>query len=109
MITALHQLDEQSLVKILTEPRNALVRQYQRLFEFEGVALQFTDEALLAIARQAIERGTGARGLRGVLESLLRKTMFELPSKENVSTCEINEEVVTQRLCTKVHRLLGLD
>ncbi len=82
IITALHDLDEQSLVKILTEPRNALIRQYQRLFEFDGVALEFTDDALLAIARQAIDRGTGARGLRGVLEGLLRKAMYELPSAE---------------------------
>ncbi len=102
VITALHQLDEQSLVKILTEPRNALVRQYQRLFEFEGVELHFTDAALLAIARQAIDRGTGARGLRGVLEGLLRKTMFELPSKENVATCEINEAVVNEGVTMKL-------
>lgn len=94
IITALHDLDEQGLVRILTEPRNALVRQYQRLFEFEGVALMFTDEALSSIARQAIERGTGARGLRGVLEGLLRKTMFELPSKDGLSEYLVDESAV---------------
>ena len=94
IITALHDLDEQGLVRILTEPRNALVRQYQRLFEFEGVELGFTEEALLAIAARAIERGTGARGLRGVMEGLLRKTMFELPSMEAVGKCEVDEDAV---------------
>ncbi len=94
VITALHDLDEQGLVQILTEPRNALVRQYQRLFEFEGVALKFTDDALKSIARQAIDRGTGARGLRGVMEGLLRKTMFDLPSLEGASECLVDEEAV---------------
>ncbi|MGR9107960.1 MAG: AAA family ATPase, partial [Gammaproteobacteria bacterium] len=94
VITALHDLDEQALVQILTEPRNALVRQYQRLFEFEGVRLEFTPEALIAIARQAIERGTGARGLRGVMEGLLRKVMFEMPSVEGASSCLADEEAV---------------
>lgn len=94
IITALHDLDEQGLVRILTEPRNALARQYKRLFEFEGVTLSFTDEAMLAIARKALERGTGARGLRGVLEGLLRRTMFELPSLEGAVECVVDESVV---------------
>jgi ATP-dependent Clp protease ATP-binding subunit ClpX len=94
IITALHDLDEQGLVRILTEPRNALARQYQRLFEFERVELTFTDKALLAIAHKAIERGTGARGLRGVLESLLRKTMYELPSLDNIAGCVVEEDTV---------------
>lgn len=94
IISALHDLDEQGLVRILTEPRNALVRQYQKLFEFEGVALRFTDEALASIARQAIDRGTGARGLRGVLESLLRKTMFELPSLDSAYECLVDDDAV---------------
>ena len=94
VITALHDLDEQALVQILTEPRNALVRQYQKLFEYEEVKLEFTPEALGAIARQAIARGTGARGLRGVMEGLLRKAMYELPSLEGVTACRVNEAMV---------------
>jgi ATP-dependent Clp protease ATP-binding subunit ClpX len=103
IITALHDLDEQGLVHILTQPRNALVKQYQRLFEYEGVELQFTDEALLAIARKALDRGTGARGLRGVLEGLLRKTMFEMPSKEGVKECLVDEESVSDGKAVEMH------
>jgi ATP-dependent Clp protease ATP-binding subunit ClpX len=95
VITALHDLDESALVKILTEPRNALVRQYERLFEFEDVKLEFTPDALSAIAKQAIARGTGARGLRGVMEGLLRKAMYEMPSMQGVSACTVDEAVVT--------------
>ncbi|MES9967181.1 MAG: ATP-dependent Clp protease ATP-binding subunit ClpX, partial [Sedimenticola sp.] len=92
VITALHDLDEAALVKILTEPRNALVKQYQRLFEFEGVKLDFTPEALTSIAKQAIERGTGARGLRGVMEGLLRKVMYDMPSLEGAMGCVVDED-----------------
>ncbi len=94
VITALHDLDEAALIQILTEPRNALVRQYQRLFEFEGVTLRFTEDALAAIARQAIERGTGARGLRGVVEGLLRRVMYEMPSQEGAVECLVDREAV---------------
>jgi ATP-dependent Clp protease ATP-binding subunit ClpX len=94
VITALHDLDEAALVRILTEPRNALVRQYQRLLAFEGVELDFTPDALTAIARRAIERGTGARGLRSVLEALLRRTMFDLPSMTDVTKCLVDENAV---------------
>ena len=94
VITALHDLDEHALVQILTEPRNALVKQYKRLFEFEGVELEFTDQALTAIALQAIQRGTGARGLRGVMEGLLRKVMFEMPSIQGASHCLVDEQDV---------------
>jgi ATP-dependent Clp protease ATP-binding subunit ClpX len=94
VITALHDLDESALVKILTEPRNALVRQYERLFEFEDVKLEFSPDALSAIAKQAIDRGTGARGLRGVMEGLLRKAMYEMPSMDGVSACTVDEAVV---------------
>lgn len=94
VITALHDLDEQALTQILTEPRNALFRQYKRIFEFEGVKLEFTQEALKAIVRQAIERGTGARGLRGVMEGLLRKVMFEIPSLQGATGCLVDEESV---------------
>jgi len=94
VIAALHDLDAEALVRILTEPRNALIRQYQQLFAFEGVELEFTAEALSAIARKAIERGTGARGLRSVLESLLKRAMFDLPSMPNVTHCRIDREAV---------------
>ncbi len=94
VITALHDLDEQALVQILTEPRNALVRQYQRLFEYEEVQLEFTSGALRAIARLAIERGTGARGLRGVMEGLLRKAMYEMPSSKGITACRVDKEMV---------------
>ncbi len=93
VITGLHDLDEQALVRILTEPRNALVRQYQKLFDFEGVTLNFTDDALIEIAQQAIQRGTGARGLRGVMEGLLRKVMFEMPG-QSASQCMVDEQAV---------------
>jgi len=94
IITALHDLDESVLQRVLTEPHNALVRQYQRLFQFEGVELTFTKEALCLIARQAIERGTGARGLRAVLEGLLRKAMYDIPSIEGAKQCLVNEQAV---------------
>ncbi len=94
VITALHDLDEDALVSILTEPQNALTKQYQQLFALDNTELDFTDDALKAIARKAIEHGTGARGLRGVLESILRKLMFTLPSTENVSRCVVTAEVV---------------
>ena len=98
VIANLEPLDEEALVKILTEPKNALVRQYQRLFKFDGVDLEFTKNALLAIAQQALERGTGARGLRGVLEKLLQKTMFELPSFEKIGRCIVNIDEETSEL-----------
>ena len=91
------ELDEDELVRILTEPKNALVRQYERLFEMEGVALTFTPEALREVARQAITRQTGARGLRSILESLLLDTMYELPSRTDVERVTITEEVVRGR------------
>lgn len=95
-------LEEQGLIRILTEPRNALARQYKRLFEFEGVQLDFTDDALLAIARKALQRGTGARGLRGVMEGLLRKTMFELPSLEGASECLVDEAAVNEEAAVRI-------
>jgi ATP-dependent Clp protease ATP-binding subunit ClpX len=98
VIANLEELDEEALVKILTEPKNALVRQYERLFKYDGVELDFSKDALLAIARQALERGTGARGLRGVLEKLLQKTMFELPSFENIGRCVVEIDDKTNEL-----------
>ncbi len=92
VIATLEDLDEDALVKILTQPKNALVKQYQRLFELENVELVFTDDALRAIARRAIERKTGARGLRSILEDILLDTMFELPSLDSVTQVVVNEE-----------------
>jgi len=84
IIATLNDLDEKSLVKILNEPKNSLIKQYQRLFEFENVELEFKDEAILEIAKKAISKKTGARGLRSILENILLKTMFELPDMEDV-------------------------
>jgi ATP-dependent Clp protease ATP-binding subunit ClpX len=90
----LEELDESALVTILTQPRNALVKQYARLFEMEGVELEFREDALAAIARKAMERKTGARGLRSIMEQILLDTMYELPSMENVSKVVIDEAVI---------------
>ncbi|MEH0073449.1 MULTISPECIES: ATP-dependent Clp protease ATP-binding subunit ClpX [Pannonibacter] len=94
VIATLEDLDEEALVTILTEPKNALVKQYQRLFEMENVELTFHDEALKAIARRAIERKTGARGLRSILEAILLDTMYELPGLKGVKEVVISPEVV---------------
>jgi ATP-dependent Clp protease ATP-binding subunit ClpX len=94
VIATLEDLDEEALKKILTEPKNALVKQYQRLFEMENVELTFQDDALSAVARKAIERHTGARGLRSIMEGILLDTMFELPGLEGVEQVVIGPEVV---------------
>ncbi|OQW94328.1 MAG: ATP-dependent protease ATP-binding subunit ClpX [Beggiatoa sp. IS2] len=94
VVAILEELNEAQLVQILTEPRNALTKQYLRLFEMEGTELEFREEALRAIASKAVERNTGARGLRSILESILLDTMYELPSMENVTKVIINESVV---------------
>ncbi len=91
---SVEQLDRAALIQILTEPKNALVKQYQRFFEYDGVALDFTEDSLEAIADQAILRGTGARGLRAILEEVLLNTMYELPSLTDVGECVISGEVV---------------
>lgn len=94
VIAALTDLDEDALVTILTQPKNALVKQYQRLFEMEDVQLTFTDDALVAIAARAIDRKTGARGLRSILEEILLESMFELPGMDNVEEVVVNAEAV---------------
>jgi ATP-dependent Clp protease ATP-binding subunit ClpX len=94
IIATLDDLDEKSLVKILNEPKNSLIKQYQRLFEFEEVELEFQDEAILEIAKKAISKKTGARGLRSILENILLKTMFELPDMENVIKVTIDNATV---------------
>ncbi len=93
----LTELSEEALIKILKEPKNALIKQYQKLFEFENVKLRFSDESLAAIARLAIERGSGARGLRSIMENIMVDIMYELPSQKNIKECIINEEVVLNR------------
>ena len=94
VLATLEDLDETALVTILTEPKNALVKQYKRLFEMENVNLTFTDDALNAIAKKAITRKTGARGLRSILEGILLETMFELPTFEGVEEVVVNAEVI---------------
>jgi ATP-dependent Clp protease ATP-binding subunit ClpX len=95
VIATLTDLDEAALVKILTEPKNALVKQYQRLFEIEDTKLNFTEDALRAIAKRAIERKTGARGLRSIMEDILLDSMFDLPGLASVREVVVNEEAVT--------------
>ncbi|MFZ4686743.1 MAG: ATP-dependent Clp protease ATP-binding subunit ClpX [Hyphomonadaceae bacterium] len=97
VIATLEDLDEPALIQILTEPKNALLKQYQRLFEMENVTLTFTDDALSAVARRAIQRKTGARGLRSIMEAILLDTMFELPNLRGVEEVAINAEVVEGR------------
>jgi len=96
VLATLEDLDEESLVTILSKPKNALVKQYQKLFELEDAKLTFTDEALVSIAKRAISRKTGARGLRSILEDILLDTMFDLPALENVSEVVVNAEAVNK-------------
>jgi ATP-dependent Clp protease ATP-binding subunit ClpX len=98
VITSVHNLDREALIRILTEPRNALVRQYRRLFELDGVDLEFTDDALEAVADQAILRGTGARGLRAILEEVLMSVMYEVPSRKDVEGVVITSESVLENV-----------
>ena len=94
VIATLEELDVPALIQILTEPKNALCKQYQRLFEIEGVKLTFTEEALTAIAKKAIERKTGARGLRSIMESMLLDTMFDIPDMDDVEEVVVNDDTV---------------
>jgi ATP-dependent Clp protease ATP-binding subunit ClpX len=96
VVATLTELDEDALVEILTKPKNALVKQYQKLFEFEDVRLRFSDGALRAVARQGLVRKSGARGLRSILESVMLDLMYDIPSRDDVEECVINEEVIEQ-------------
>jgi len=98
VVATLHELDEDALVQILMKPKNALVRQYQRLFEFENVKLEFNEDALRSIARQAIARKAGARGLRSILEHIMLDVMYEIPSQSNIKKCIISEDVVSGKV-----------
>jgi ATP-dependent Clp protease ATP-binding subunit ClpX len=97
ILATLEDLDERALIEILTRPKNALAKQYQRMFEMEGVKLRFHEDALSAISRRAIGRKTGARGLRSILEGILLETMFELPSLNGVQEVVITPDVVEGR------------
>ncbi len=97
VIASLTDLSEDALIKILTAPKNALVKQYQKLFDFEKVKLRFTDGALASIAKLAIERGSGARGLRSIMENIMLDLMYEIPSQKNIKECIINEGVIMKK------------
>ena len=97
LVATLEDLDESALVEILTRPKNALLKQYQRLFDMESVKLKFTDDALKAVAQKAIIRKTGARGLRSIIETVLLDTMYDLPSLDGVDEVVINREVIEGR------------
>jgi ATP-dependent Clp protease ATP-binding subunit ClpX len=97
VVATLNELDEESLIQILKEPKNALVKQYQKLFEMEKANLKFTDGALVAIAREAIKRKTGARGLRSILENAMLDVMYEIPSQDRVKEVVINEDVILNK------------
>ena len=98
VISTLEPLDEAALVRILTEPKNALVKQYQKMLEMDNVSLEFTPEALDAIAKEAIKRSTGARGLRAIIESIMLDVMFDVPSRTDVSKCVVTKETVQEKV-----------
>jgi ATP-dependent Clp protease ATP-binding subunit ClpX len=98
VIGAVSSLDKQALISILVDPKNALVKQYQKIFEFEDVELSFTDDALDSISDQALLRGTGARGLRAILEEVLLNLMYELPSRSDVGKCVVDRDTVLEKV-----------
>ncbi|WP_372869638.1 ATP-dependent protease ATP-binding subunit ClpX [Planomicrobium okeanokoites] len=102
VLASLEQLDEKALVQILTEPKNALIKQYQKMMELDGVELTFEDEALVEIAKLAIERKTGARGLRSIIENVMLDVMFDLPSREDIVECVITKETITDKVQPKL-------
>ena len=97
MVVGLQSLDEAALIRILTEPKNALIKQYQRYFQMDGVELVFTDDALKAVAENAIKHKTGARGLRTVLEETLMEVMYEIPGRSDVKKCVVNADSVVNK------------
>ena len=98
VVGVVHNLDKDALMRILIEPKNALVKQYQKFFHFDDVELVFTDDALDAIADEALKRGTGARGLRAILEESLLEVMYDLPSRTDVVKCIVDREVVLRKV-----------
>ena len=97
IVVTLNQLDKEALINILTEPKNALVKQYAKLFEMDGVELEFEKEALEAIAEEALKRKTGARGLRAIMEEIMLDVMYEIPSREDVTKCIITYDTVINK------------
>lgn len=102
VISTLEPLDENTLVRILSEPKNALTKQYQKLLEMDNVTLEFQQDALEAIAKEAIKRNTGARGLRAIIEGIMLDVMYEVPSRDDVTTCIINEKVVQDKMAPEL-------
>jgi ATP-dependent Clp protease ATP-binding subunit ClpX len=90
----LEELDEKALVSILTEPKNAIVKQYQKLFDFDGIDLEFTDDAILEVAKTALSKKTGARGLRAILEQVMLDVMYDLPGLEKIAKCIVTKEAI---------------
>jgi ATP-dependent Clp protease ATP-binding subunit ClpX len=97
VVAALQELDHGDLVRILTEPKNAITKQYQKFFDMEDVRLEFTDDALDEVARQAIKRDTGARGLRAILEDVMLDIMYDLPSQDDIENVVITKDVIEKR------------
>ncbi|HBG21855.1 MAG: ATP-dependent Clp protease ATP-binding subunit ClpX [Syntrophaceticus sp.] len=97
VIVTLEALDEKALIQILTEPKNAQVKQYQKLFEIDGVALEFKEEALYAVAKEAVRRKTGARGLRAILEDIMLNVMYEIPTRKEITKCVITKDVIDKK------------
>lgn len=97
VVVSLEPLDEDALVSILSKPKNALVKQYIKLLEMDGVTLTFDDDALREIAKEALKRKTGARGLRSILEGIMRDVMYEIPSTEGVRACRVTKETITSK------------
>ncbi len=97
VVATLMDLDEDALIRILTEPKNALVKQYQKLLSFDNVKLKFTEGALAAVAKKAVDRKAGARGLRSILEDVMLDIMYEIPSKKEVAECIVNEEAIQKK------------
>ena len=97
ILSVLNELTEEDLVKILTEPKNALIKQYMKLFEFDGIKIEFTDEALIEIAKKAIVKKTGARGIRSILENVLLELMFYVPSNEGIAKVIISDKTILEK------------
>ena len=104
VITTVSPLDRDALVQILTEPRNALVKQYKKMFDIDGVELEFTSEAIEAVADQALLRGTGARGLRAIMEEVLLPVMFDVPSEDDIARVVVTREVVLDNVLPTIVR-----
>ena len=103
-IASLDSLDEAALVRILKEPKNSIVKQYKKIFEIDGVELEITDEALKEVAQEAIEKGTGARGLRTILEETMMEVMYQIPSMTDVEKCIVDKDSVKKREMPKLIR-----